>query len=104
MRRPIGVDPLADIVAPADGLAATACALRIGVDPFAVLEPARPRTAAEPGSQRRMSGVGPEAADAATAAAHHIAAASHDAWSVRVMLHIVHVLTITLQQTTSKLQ
>src|SRR5882672_3222305 len=48
-RRPfhplVGVEPLADIVAPYDARALTTWPLRIGVEPFALFEPAEPTNA-----------------------------------------------------------
>src|SRR5258706_11671572 len=76
--RRIGVEPLADIVAPAEGLVTTT-GRRIGVEAFELFEPASPRDemfcAAGP---HWVTGIGPDAADSTPAPTHH-AAARHSA-------------------------
>jgi hypothetical protein len=74
----MGVEPLADIVAPAEGLATTTWR-RIGVEAFELFEPASPRddTLCAEGPHW-VIGVGPEAADRTAAVVNH-AAARHSA-------------------------
>jgi hypothetical protein len=70
--RRIGVEPLADIVAPAEGRAETSCP-RIGVEALELFEPASPRDKMFcTDAPQRRGGVGPDAADR-TAADQHAA-------------------------------
>jgi hypothetical protein len=64
---------LADIVAPAEGLATMSCR-RIGVEAFELFEPASPRDEVFcADAPQRIMGVGPDAADRTTAAEQHTA-------------------------------
>jgi hypothetical protein len=72
----------------------------IGVDAFELLEPAvlRDEAATSADGQRATgTGVGPDAADSAAAAAHHPATTNHDALSVGVIVRIMHAGDVTLQ-------
>jgi hypothetical protein len=75
---------LADIVAPAEGRAATACR-RIGVEALELFEPASPRDEMFwADAPQRLRGVGPDAADR-TAAADQQAAVTPSAGKKALM-------------------
>jgi hypothetical protein len=107
------VEPLADIVAPADRRAATTAFRRTGVEDFELFEPASPRDEARcADAPQRLTGVGPDAADRTVAAAYHVAARQNavtDALMSRSssddeFAHIVDMIEVTEQEQRSQLQ
>lgn len=82
--RRIGVEPLADIVAPVEGRAETACP-RIGVEALELFEPASPRDERfSTDAAQRLTGGGPDAADS-TATADQQAAVTPSAGKKALM-------------------